>query len=48
MWTLSRQGDSKSSVEPSYENIGYKMSNVYIIIVAINFKAIHSVYCYGI
>ena len=27
MWTLSRQGDSKSSVDPSYENIGYKTSN---------------------
>ena len=36
MWTLSRQDDSKSSVEPSYENSGYKTSNMYIIIMAIN------------
>ena len=36
MWTMSRQGDSKSSVDPSYENLGYKTLTMYIIIKAIN------------
>ena len=36
IWTLSRHGESKSSVEPSYENIGYKTSTMYIIIMETN------------
>ena len=52
MWTQGRQGDSKSSVEPSREDdesIGYKTSNTYInFIKVINWKAIYFVYCSSI